>query len=49
MTLDTPIDGSSHEGVMKMKVKGTVKFKQGAVENESIIDLTGEGTTNPVK
>lgn len=49
MTFDTPIDGSSHEGTMKMKAQGSIKYKQGPVENELVLDITREETIKQVK
>ena len=51
MTLDTAIDGSTLDGVMKMKGSGKIIGKQAAagVEVENQIDIDGEETRTTVK
>ena len=49
VTLDTPIDGSSREGVRKTKLTGNFKFKQGAADVEAVSEGTEEETLRPVK
>lgn len=46
-TLDTPIDGSSHEGVMKMTMTGSLKMAAGGRASELKIDAGGERTIRP--
>jgi len=49
MTIDTPIDGSSHELTRKMKAKGTVGFAQGGKSVKTVIEATEEETRTPGK
>lgn len=48
-TLDAIVDGSSHEGVMKMKASATISAKGRGVEMELAIEADGVETRTPVK
>jgi hypothetical protein len=48
-TFDMPIDGSSHEGVAKMKMSGKVTGKGKGVNLEFVLDADGTETRTPAK
>ncbi|QJW98959.1 hypothetical protein [Frigoriglobus tundricola] len=51
LTLDTAIDGSAHDGIVKMKVTGNIfgKLAAGGVELETTIESNGEERRTTVK
>jgi hypothetical protein len=48
-TYDTPIDGSSYEGTMKVNMTGTLNGREKSIEFQAVIDKKQERSVKPVK
>jgi hypothetical protein len=48
-TYDVPIDGSSHEGTMKVNMTGTLNTRQKGVEIQAVVDAKQERVVKPAK